>query len=276
MNQIKDDITKVLDELSKLKDNLEKIEQIKDVETAIKQFDKVDAIYDKIDDTYNEKTISSLDLDDKIKTELKDKLYDVWVERTLLDDEFDYRGWTIFKTPLTLGFDKRKESIRKALPTDAEILAKWWNDKKIMANTCFPNELGKSVNQIREEIENRPFYNLLFIIQYERKPIGEMNANIKDKVADCGIKICEEEYQDKGIGTFLLQKLFDELFKSEDVVDKISITINANNERAMHVYQDKLHLNKADEFEFEDASFNKQKAIRLEITKQEWKEKRGK
>ena len=276
MNQIKDDITKVLDELSKLKDNLEKIEQIKDVETAIKQFDKVDAIYDKIDDTYNEKIISSLDLDDKIKTELKDKLYDVWVERTLLDDEFDYRGWTIFKTPLTLSFDKRKESIRKALPTDAEILAKWWNDKKIMANTCFPNELGKSVNQIKNEIENRPFYNLLFIIQYECKPIGEMSANIKDKIAECGIKICEEEYQDKGIGTFVLQKFFDELFKSEDVVDKISITINANNERAMHVYQDKLHLNKADEFEFEDASFNKQKAIRLEITKQEWKEKRGK
>lgn len=275
MIQIKHDITKVMEELSKLKDDFEKIEQIKDVETAIKEFDKNDAIYKKIKDTY-EQTISKSNLDNNIKDEIKNRLYEVWIKSTLLDDEFDCRGWTIFRTPLTLSFEKRKESIRKALSTDAEILAKWWNDKKIMASTCFPNELGKSVNQIKNEIENRPFYNLLFIIQYERKPIGEMSANIKDKIAECGIKICEEEYQDKGIGTFVLQKFFDELFKSEDVVDKISITINANNDRAMHVYQDKLHLTKTGEFDFEDANFNKQKAIKLEITKNEWKEKRGK
>ena len=45
--------------------------------------------------------------------------------------------------------------IRDALPSDAPILCRWWNDGAVMAHAGFPNGLGTTV----EEIEKQQYQN---------------------------------------------------------------------------------------------------------------------
>ena len=59
--------------------------------------------------------------------------------------------------------------------------------------------------------------------------------NKGEHVAEIGIKICEMEYQEKGLGRVLLSMLIGELFLQG--YDRIILDTNLNNTRAQHVYE---------------------------------------
>ena len=127
--------------------------------------------------------------------------------------------------------------IRNAGAADCEQLAAWWNDGKIMAHAGFPNGLGTTPEHIREEIaDDTDDTKRRLIIEYKGTPIGEMSYyNLGGNVAEMGIKICNTDYQEKGLGRTILSMLITELF--ERGYEKIVLDTNLKNERAQHVYE---------------------------------------
>ncbi|MCR5376741.1 MAG: GNAT family N-acetyltransferase [Lachnospiraceae bacterium] len=127
--------------------------------------------------------------------------------------------------------------IRNAGPADCEQLAAWWNDGKIMAHAGFPNGLGTTPEHIREEIaDDTDDTKRRLIIEYKGVSIGEMSYyNLGSNVAEMGIKICNTDYQEKGLGRTILSMLIAELF--ERGYEKIVLDTNLKNERAQHVYE---------------------------------------
>lgn len=59
--------------------------------------------------------------------------------------------------------------------------------------------------------------------------------NLGNHTAEIGIKICETEYQDKGLGRVLLSMLIKELFSRG--YERIVLDTNLKNTRAQHVYE---------------------------------------
>ncbi len=136
-----------------------------------------------------------------------------------------------------MDISKNDIRIRNAGPADCEQLAAWWNDGKIMAHAGFPNGLGTTPEHIREEIadDTDDTYRRL-IIEYKGASIGEMSYyNLGGNVAEMGIKICNTDYQEKGLGRTILSMLIAELF--ERGYEKIVLDTNLKNERAQHVYE---------------------------------------
>ncbi|MCR5086753.1 MAG: GNAT family N-acetyltransferase [Lachnospiraceae bacterium] len=136
-----------------------------------------------------------------------------------------------------MDISKNDIRIRNAGAADCEQLAAWWNDGKIMAHAGFPNGLGTTTEHIREEIaDDADDTKRRLIIEYKGTPIGEMSYyNLGGNVAEMGIKICNTDYQEKGLGRTILSMLITELF--ERGYEKIVLDTNLKNERAQHVYE---------------------------------------
>lgn len=128
--------------------------------------------------------------------------------------------------------------IRNALPSDAEQICAWWNDGAVMAHAGFPNGLGITEEEVIKEIRSNNDLDRLCIILYGEKPIGEMNYRIETKnhVAEIGIKICDTDNQNHGLGKLILSLFMRELF-SKYGVSKITLDPNLKNIRAQHVYE---------------------------------------
>lgn len=128
--------------------------------------------------------------------------------------------------------------IRTALPEDAAQLCIWWNDGSVMEHAGFPNGLGTTIEKEarvlaaqRDEISRR------HMIEYAGRPIGEMNyRNQGGGIAEIGIKICERDMQDKGLGKVILSMFIGGLFH-ELGYKTIILDTNTNNLRAQHVYE---------------------------------------
>lgn len=74
------------------------------------------------------------------------------------------------------------------------------------------------------------------IIEYQNSAIGETNYyNLRDHVAEIGIKICDETYQEKGLGKKILSMLISKLFSMG--YERIILNTNLKNTRAQHVYE---------------------------------------
>lgn len=128
-------------------------------------------------------------------------------------------------------------TIRNAASADAEQLAAWWNDGTIMAHAGFPNGLGKSAEEIAEQIAGDTDENRRLMIEMDGKPIGEMSYRLAgEKTAEIGIKICDFSQQEKGLGKKLLSMLIASLFRDFGY-QKIILDTNLNNKRAQHVYE---------------------------------------
>ncbi len=127
--------------------------------------------------------------------------------------------------------------IRNAEKRDCEQLAKWWNDGSVMAHAGFPNGLGTSAEEIEKQIEtDSDNSKRRLIIENDHVPIGEMSYyNLGDNIAEIGIKICEPDYQEKGLGRIILSMFIGELFNMG--YKKIILDTNLKNERAQHVYK---------------------------------------
>lgn len=129
-------------------------------------------------------------------------------------------------------------AIRNAHASDAQLLAKWWNDGKIMAHAGFPDGLGTSPAEVEEGLkadEDRVRRRL--ILEYDKEAIGEMSYRFKTHdTAEIGIKICVPTLREKGIGTQALTLLIEHLFNELDA-KRIILDTNVTNPRAQHVYK---------------------------------------
>ena len=151
--------------------------------------------------------------------------------------------------------------LRDATKTDAKQLAEWWNDGAVMAHAGFPNGLGTTAEEVAEDIGIGAL-----IIEEVGRPIGEANYRIvDDKVAEIGIKICETDCQNRGLGRIILSMLISWLF--EQGFEKIVLDTNLTNLRAQHVYESlgfrKLRINYDS---WTDQLGNKQSAVDYVLT----------
>ena len=121
--------------------------------------------------------------------------------------------------------------IRQAEAADAKPLAAWWNDGAVMAHAGFPNGLGTTEEEVIEGLSNGRM-----VIEESGRLIGECNyRNVEDGVAEIGIKICEIDCQNRGIGRKVLSMLIGWLFRNG--WSRIILDINLTNTRAQHVYE---------------------------------------
>lgn len=131
--------------------------------------------------------------------------------------------------------------IRQAVEADAEQLTKWWNDGSVMAHAGFPNGLGTTVEQVIEGMgEDR------LVLEERGRLIGEACYRpAGENIAEIGIKICEEDCQNRGLGRIFLSMLIQWLFKQGN--RKIVLDTNLANTRAQRVYESlgfrKLRIN---------------------------------
>ena len=127
--------------------------------------------------------------------------------------------------------------IRNAESADCAQLARWWNDGSVMAHAGFPGGLGTTAEKIQEQIQkDSDETKRRLIIEHKGSAIGEMSYyNRGNSMAEIGIKICNTDYQEKGLGRVLLSMLIGELFSMG--YRQIILHTNLNNTRAQHVYE---------------------------------------
>ena len=122
-------------------------------------------------------------------------------------------------------------TVRKAETADAGQLVAWWNDGTVMAHAGFPNGLGTTEEAVIAELDSGNM-----VIEESGRLIGECNyRNVSDGVAEIGIKICETDCQNRGVGRKVLSMLIGWLF--ENGYFKIVLDTNLTNTRAQHVYE---------------------------------------
>ncbi len=128
--------------------------------------------------------------------------------------------------------------IRNAVPADAPQLCAWWNDGKVMAHAGFPYGIGTTTEKIAADINKMDDMRSVCMIMYDNAPIGEMDYRISpDKsTAEIGIKICDADQQNHGLGKLILSLFIRELFSGYGVA-KIKLDPNLKNTRAQHVYE---------------------------------------
>jgi RimJ/RimL family protein N-acetyltransferase len=106
-----------------------------------------------------------------------------------------------------------------------------------MAHAGFPLGLNTTAEEIAESISSdSDETRRRLIIEYKGLAIGETSyGNVGDRTAQIGIKICEPDYQEKGLGRVILSLLIRRLF--ENGFEKIVLDTNTKNSRAQHVYE---------------------------------------
>lgn len=94
-------------------------------------------------------------------------------------------------------------TIRQAEKRDAKQLTAWWNDGAVMAHAGFPNGLGTSEEEVSAGLGNGRL-----VLEENGRLIGEAcYRKAADETAEIGIKICEVDCQNRGLG-YLVQCLF--------------------------------------------------------------------
>lgn len=157
-------------------------------------------------------------------------------------------------------------TIRDALPEDAEQLAAWWNNGRVMAHAGFPRGLGTSPLSVLEQLASDKNCRRL-MIEIDGAPAGEMCwRDLGSSVAELGIKICEFSQQNRGYGKKLLSLLIRALFHDLGYT-KITLDTNLDNLRAQHVYEalgfQKLRIH---ENAWTDQLGNPQSSVDYELT----------
>jgi len=151
--------------------------------------------------------------------------------------------------------------IRDAVTADAQQLTAWWNDGAVMAHAGFPLGLGTTVEKVIAGLGNGRL-----ILEENEQLIGEAcYRKVGEGIAEIGIKICETDCQNRGLGRIILSMLIAWLF--EQGFKKIVLDTNLTNLRAQHVYESlgfqKLRINIDS---WTDQLGNKQSAVDYELT----------
>lgn len=121
--------------------------------------------------------------------------------------------------------------LRQAASADVKQLTAWWNDGRVMAHAGFPNGLGIT------EAETAALLNDgWLVIEESGRRIGEACfKKAGEGAAAIGIKICETDCQNRGIGRIVLSLLIRYLFDQGFL--RIVLDTNLENLRAQHVYE---------------------------------------
>ena len=151
--------------------------------------------------------------------------------------------------------------IRDAVTADAKQLTTWWNDGAVMSHAGFPLGLGTTVEKVIAGLGNGRL-----ILEENERLIGEAcYRKVGEGIAEIGIKICETDCQNRGLGRIILSMLISWLF--EQGFEKIVLDTNLTNLRAQHVYESlgfqKLRVNIDS---WTDQLGNKQSAVDYELT----------
>lgn len=127
-------------------------------------------------------------------------------------------------------------TIRDATIEDARQLTIWWNDGKVMEHAGFPLGLNTTEEETIQSIQKNNEDRNRLIIRYHDTRIGEMSYHkVEKEIVEIGIKICDTNYQEKGLGRVLLSMMIQELFHIG--YQKVILDTNLNNTRAQHVYE---------------------------------------
>lgn len=126
--------------------------------------------------------------------------------------------------------------VRPTNENDAQILCEWWSDGKVMAHAGFPNGIQTDIDELIDKLSKETDNSRLLIIEIGSNRIGEMSYQIKENVAEIGIKICNFTYQERGYGTKAIKMLIRYLF-DDMKVSKIVLDTNLENIRAQYVYE---------------------------------------
>lgn len=122
-------------------------------------------------------------------------------------------------------------TIRQGEEKDVKQLVTWWNDGAVMAHAGFPHGLGTTEEKVKEGLGNGRL-----VIEESGRLIGECNyRKVTDDVVEIGIKICETDCQNRGIGRKILSMLISWLFANG--YSKVILDTNLTNARAQHVYE---------------------------------------
>ena len=153
-------------------------------------------------------------------------------------------------------------TIRTAVSSDAAQLTVWWNDGAVMAHAGFPNGLGTTVEKVIAGLrEDR------LVLEEDGRLIGEASYRKEGEgIAEIGIKICETDCQNRGLGRIILSMLISWLF--EQGFEKIVLDTNLTNLRAQHVYESLGFRKQRINYDsWTDQLGNKQSAVDYELTK---------
>ena len=150
--------------------------------------------------------------------------------------------------------------IRDAVTADAQQLTAWWNDGAVMAHAGFPLGLGTTVEKVIAGLGNGRL-----VLEENERLIGEAcYRKVGEGIAEIGIKICETDCQNRGLGRVILSMLISWLFAQG--FEKIVLDTNLTNKRAQHVYESlgfrKLRINYDS---WTDQLGNKQSAVDYEL-----------
>ena len=151
--------------------------------------------------------------------------------------------------------------IRDAVTADAQQLTAWWNDGAVMAHAGFPLGLATTVEKVIAGLGNGRL-----VLEENERLIGEAcYRKVGEGIAEIGIKICETDCQNRGLGRIILSMLISWLF--EQGFEKIVLDTNLTNKRAQYVYESlgfrKLRINYDS---WTDQLGNKQSAVDYELT----------
>ena len=162
---------------------------------------------------------------------------------------------------LEMNLKYKNLTIRDAVAADAEQLTAWWNDGTVMAHAGFPNGLGTTMEKVIAGLGSGRL-----ILKESERLIGEAcYRKVGEGIAEIGIKICETDCQNRGLGRVILSMLISWLFAQG--FEKIVLDTNLTNKRAQHVYESlgfrKLRINYDS---WTDQLGNKQSAVDYELT----------
>ena len=151
-------------------------------------------------------------------------------------------------------------TIRDAVAADAAQLTAWWNDGAVMAHAGFPLGLGTTVEKVIAGLGNGRL-----VLEENERLIGEAcYRKVGEAIVEIGIKICETDCQNRGLGRVILSMLISWLFAQG--FEKIVLDTNLTNKRAQHVYESlgfqKLRVNVDS---WTDQLGNKQSAVDYEL-----------
>ncbi len=167
--------------------------------------------------------------------------------------------------------ENKKIKIRTAVDSDSDELLTWWNDGKIMEHAGFPYGLKMTKEKVLENINNQSDERKLLVIEFDNTLIGEMNYKLlSEDVSEIGIKICDFNKQNQGIGSQCLCLLINYLFKDINI-KKIILDTNLKNKRAQRVYE-KLGFKKVkiDIDSWKNQMGELQSVVYYELSKEDW------
>ncbi|GEM_PF-456688 len=145
---------------------------------------------------------------------------------------------------LVILFETERTFIRRTRMKDASVLAKWWNDGRLMASVGFPYGLGIPLEKVEKQLEtmsqNEDATRIVLICDKETKhAIGELSYGHHDKrhkTMRIGMKIAEPDYQKKGYGEETLRGFVEYLFETYGL-EAILIDTFCENHPARKLYE---------------------------------------